>query len=70
MTTYHRTFVRLDSHEKAILTNMRKLVRKPNGKLPTQSSIIRGMIRDYWSRLHEDRKKPVDFSFEKSGIPE
>ena len=57
MADLYRTFVRLDDHEKTILQNLQKILRKPNGKLPTQTAVIKGMIRDYWDILKAEREK-------------
>jgi hypothetical protein len=62
MTVRHRTFVKLDGHEKKIVDNLRRLLRKPNGRLPRRSAVIKGVIRDYWRRLEQDRI--VDHNFD------
>lgn len=55
--TQHRIFVKLDEREKWIIDNLCQLLRKPNGKPPRHSVVIKGVIRDYWRRLEEDRKR-------------
>lgn len=54
-----RTFVKLDKFEKEVLEKLREAARKPNGKLPTRSAIIKGVIRDYWRCLHDARHRPI-----------
>jgi hypothetical protein len=55
----YRTFVKLDEHEREILKNLRQLLRQPNGQMPPQTAVLRGMIRDYWSRLKQDRDSEI-----------
>ena len=55
MTSRHRTFVKLDDYEKEIVDNLCKILRKSHGKRYHRSTVIKGIIRDYWSRLKEDR---------------
>ena len=55
--TQHRIFVKLDDHERWIVDTLCQLLRKPNGKLPRRSAVIKGIVRDYWRRLEDDRRR-------------
>jgi len=45
----YRTFVKLDRHELKILQRFQKWEEACTGKKPHRSTVIRGVIRDYWS---------------------
>lgn len=60
MPHLYRTFVKLDEHERWILKNLQVILRKANGKKPSQTAVIRGVLRDYWDILQKERDRLLE----------